>query len=90
MESEATYRVYRLRNPAGRHYLGLSEDVSRRLVQHNSGLSTWTRGKGPWTLVWMSSPRSLTDARILENRLKKQKGGIGLQRLLDQERDAGP
>ena len=30
-------QVYVLRNPAGRFYIGLSENVTTRVLQHNSG-----------------------------------------------------
>ena len=85
----AQYRVYRLVNPIGLHYIGLSEDVLARLQEHNSGISRWTRGKGPWRLIWTSRPMSLTDARKLETRLKNQKGGSGLQPLLDEFSNEG-
>ena len=75
------YRVYILRNPQNRHYIGLSEDVSVRLEQHNSGGSKWTAKYRPWSLIWQSGELSLTDARKLENQLKRQKGGRGLYQL---------
>ena len=75
------YRVYLLSNPAGRHYIGLSEDVELRLNQHNSGVSQWTRNRGPWRLLWQSDEFSLAEARRLESLLKRQKGGAGLYRL---------
>jgi len=50
----ATYRVYVLQNREGKFYVGLSDDVARRIEQHNSGFSRWTKGKGPWKLVWQS------------------------------------
>jgi len=59
---DSNTRVYVLRNPAGRLYIGVSEDVLRRLEQHNSGMSNGTRSRGPWCLVWQSD-------------LKGQKGG---------------
>ena len=71
------YRVYVLQNRAGKFYIGLTDDVSRRIEQHNCGVSRWTRGKGPWILRWTSEVLSLTDARKLENALKRQKGGKG-------------
>ena len=71
------YRVYVLQNAAKRHYIGLSDDVQRRLADHNSGVSKWTRNRGPWILVWQGDPMSLGDARHLENELKCQKGGAG-------------
>ncbi len=73
----ATYRVYVLQNREGKFYVGLSDDVARRIEQHNSGSSRWTKGKGPWKLVWQSEYLSLTDARKLENRLKRQGRGKG-------------
>ncbi len=71
------YEVYVLRNPAGKLYIGLSSDVPSRLDQHNHGVSKWTKGKGPWELLWTSEAMSLSNARKLENRLKRQKGGAG-------------
>ncbi len=73
----ATYRVYVLQNNEGRFYIGLSEDVTRRLKQHNAGESRWTKGRGPWAIVWQSEQLSLTSARQLENRLKRQGRGKG-------------
>jgi len=79
---EIEYRVYVLRNPEGRRYVGITNDVERRLTQHNQGVSKWTRGKGPWTLDWTSTPRTLGEARVLENQMKRQKGGTGLATLM--------
>ena len=76
-----TYQVYVLQNPKGRHYIGLSEDVQIRLLQHNQGISKWTRGRGPWELIWTSAPISLSEASHLEKLLKRQKGGDGFYRL---------
>ena len=75
------YRVYVIQNPTGKFYVGLSEDVQRRLEDHNTGRSKWTKGKGPWSLIWTSDLMTLSDARKLENLLKRQKGGDGFYRL---------
>ncbi len=80
------YQVYVLQNADGRFYIGISDDVSSRLAQHNSGVSTWTRSRGPWNLVWTSPPISLTEARKLENFLKRQKGGEGFFKFTGLER----
>ncbi len=69
------YRVYVIRNREGKFYIGLSDDVARRVQQHNAGQSRWTKGRGPWTIVWQSEESSLTDAKKLENRLKRQGRG---------------
>ena len=71
------YRVYVLRNGRGQFYVGLTDDIPRRLDQHNQGISRWTRNKGPWELVWQSGEMELSAARKLENHLKRQGRGIG-------------
>jgi len=73
------YQVYILINPAGLHYIGLTSDVEVRLRQHNEGFSKWTSSRGPWSLWWTSEAMSRSDARKLENKLKRQKGGIGMK-----------
>ena len=75
-----SYRVYLIENPRGRTYIGLSDDVDRRVRDHNEGLSKWTRSRGPWKLKWISRKfEVLGEARKLENLLKRQKGGAGLK-----------
>jgi putative endonuclease len=85
----AAYRVYVLQNSEGKFYIGLSNDVARRVQQHNTGESRWTKARGPWTIVWQSDELSLSEARKLENRLKRQKGGHGLFHLIGIQRSSG-
>jgi len=84
------YQVYVIQNALDRHYIGLSECVETRLEQHNAGESKWTAGKGPWHLVWTSDEMSLSEARKLENLLKRQKGGQGFYRITSIPRREGP
>jgi len=84
-----TYRVYVIENPGGKRYIGLSEDVETRLSQHNNGESCWTKGKGPWSLIWTSEAMSLSDARKLENKLKRQGRGSGFYSLTGLPRSSG-
>ena len=76
------YRVYVIRNRVGKFYIGLSDDIDGRINQHNVGHSKWTRGKGPWTLIWQSEEMNLSSARKLELLLKRQKGGDGFYRMI--------
>ena len=89
MADETDYRVYVLQNPTGQFYIGLSEDVTLRLAQHNDGVSKWTRGRGPWVSVWNSESMTLTKARKLEGLLKRQKGGQGFYRMTGLSRSSG-
>jgi putative endonuclease len=79
------YQVYVLNNAAGQKYIGLSKDPQTRLLQHNSNASRWTKGKGPWKIAWTSKLMNLSEARKLENKLKRQKGGLGLKTLIHLE-----
>ena len=70
-----------LQNTTGRFEIGISDDVRRRCSDDNSGKSRWTRDKGPWSIVWQSQHMSLSDARKLGNRLKKQNRGDGFYKI---------
>ena len=83
------YQVYVIQNPTGTFYIGLSEDVQIRLQQHNSGVSQWTRHRGPWKLVWTSQRLPISEARKLENFLKRQKRGDGFYRTTGLLRSSG-
>jgi putative endonuclease len=71
------YRVYVIQSALGKFYIGISDDVVKRVKQHNAGESRWTKGKGPWQIVWTSHQLSLSEARKLENKLKRQGRGSG-------------
>src|SRR3989442_10204057 len=46
------WHVYFLRNGDGRLYVGMTgRDPAQRLLEHNIGLNSWTRARGPWTLL---------------------------------------
>ena len=79
VDRDLLYCVYILQNPVGKRYIGITSDLNARLIQHNNGSSKWTKGKGPWTLEWKSAPLPLSQARQIENKLKRQKGGAGLE-----------
>src|SRR5437762_4926136 len=67
----ATYRVYVLENRDGRFYVGVTDEVVRRVRQHNSGLSQFTKGCGPWSVLSQSQELTLTEARKLDDHLKR-------------------
>ena len=56
-------------------YIGVTDDIERRVIQHNSGVSKWTkRYAGSWSLAYTRKFTNLSDARKFENLLKLQKG----------------
>jgi predicted GIY-YIG superfamily endonuclease len=74
--------VYVIQNPGGRFYIGMTIDLDQRLRDHNNGVSRWTKYRGPWTLVWSQACESISEARKLENKLKRQGRGNGFYRMI--------
>ncbi len=89
MPEDTAYQVYVVQNPGGKFYIGLTNDVARRLNDHNTGLSKWTSKFRPWKLVWQKGPMSLGAARKLESLLKRQKGGVGFYTLTGLRNSSG-
>jgi putative endonuclease len=74
--------VYVIQNAEGRFYIGMSTDLEQRLIDHNTGISKWTKFRGPWTLIWSQECASIGEARKLENKLKRQGRGNGFYRMI--------
>jgi predicted GIY-YIG superfamily endonuclease len=79
---EGEFVVYIMKGSKKR-YIGCTSDLPYRIDAHNKGLSKFTRSGGPWILEWKSKTLSHTDALQLEKLLKKQKGGIGIQKIMN-------
>jgi putative endonuclease len=66
--------VYILRGPSGRHYIGSTTDLARRIEQHRKGHTYSTRRLGqPLHLVASLHLDLLEEARALERELKRKK-----------------
>jgi len=66
--------VYILRGSLGRHYIGSTTDLRRRLEQHRQGHTHSTRRLGPvLELVAALEIGDLAQARRLERELKRKK-----------------
>ena len=70
MTAETTYYVYVLRNAHGQLYVGSTDDLDRRVQQHQQGETRWTRNRGPWTLALTESFPARADAMRREKKLK--------------------
>ena len=72
------YFVYVLENTKGRLYIGHTDDLQRRLTQHNSPkgkshLGKYTHKNGPWTLLGFESYPTRASAMQREKQLKAWK-----------------
>lgn len=55
----------------GNHYIGSTNDLRRRLAEHNAGKSRATKPRAPFELCYYESYFSESDARTRESQLKK-------------------
>jgi len=58
-------------------YVGNTDDLERRLIEHNSGKELSTKSYVPFKMVYYEAYRSKTDALIRKNRLKHHGSVIG-------------
>ena len=78
--------LYILRSKrTGRYYVGVTEDVAVRLAQHNQSdvnPSRWTRGGGPWELVFSRGYGSTREALRAERFVKRMKSRAFIDKLI--------
>ena len=60
-------------NKINKYYVGSTNDLERRLYEHNIGHSVFTKTGIPWTLVFSKPFDTLENARQEERRIKKCK-----------------
>ena len=67
--------VYVIKSIEGFRYTGITEDLQKRLAEHNNkNLSFWTKRGNDWKLIYSEEFTSKSDAL---NREKWLKGGSG-------------
>lgn len=55
-------------------YTGVTQDLRKRFNEHQEGKSQWTKGRGPWILVYYEACLNEEDARSREIYLKSGMG----------------
>ena len=70
----------------GMLYVGCTNDLNKRIEQHNDGDSFFTKRYLPWKLVYFEGYRSKSDAYGREKSLKLH--AQGLRRLKERLRDS--
>ena len=58
----------------GQLYTGSTSDLRKRFKEHNSGLSEYTKHRGPYTLLYYEACGNELDAREREKYLKTGMG----------------
>ena len=66
------WTLYVVMNEAGIAYTGIALDVQARLISHNNGTGAkFTRGRGPWRIIYVEGPLTHGDALRRERAIKK-------------------
>jgi len=78
--------VYVIRSiGSGRRYVGIAQDVGRRLEEHNAGRSRSTRPYLPWEIAHQEGCETHEEARVREKYLKSAAGRRYLKKALGEE-----
>ncbi len=76
------YIIYILRNIfSGRHYIGSTNNIERRLEEHNRGQTKSTKG-GQWIIIYTEQVNDSTKAKKRERQIKSYKGGKAFKNLI--------
>lgn len=79
----AMYYVYILQSrKTGRHYIGSTQDVTKRLQEHNRGKMKSTKHGSPWEVMYTEAVGSRSQAFGREQQLKRYKSGEAVRRLI--------
>jgi putative endonuclease len=69
------FYVYVLRSTKdSKWYIGFTHDLRKRFKEHNNGTSTYTKGRGPFELIYYEAYRNGEDARSREKQIKSGQG----------------
>ena len=67
----------------GRFYIGSTEDIQKRLDQHNKKtFGGWTARFNNWRVIYSEEFLSRTEALIREKKIKSYKGGAAFKKLI--------
>ena len=55
-----------------KYYTAQTDDFDNRLYRHNSGLSLSTKSGKPWELIYKIQFSTRSEARLLEQKIKKE------------------
>jgi putative endonuclease len=77
------YSVYILQSEQhGKYYIGHTDSLSRRLEEHNNGLSKYTKSFRPWRLVYTEHYETRSLAMQRETEIKQKKSRNYITRLI--------
>ncbi len=77
------YTVYVIESKEGYRYTGITEDIEKRLVEHNNKLlSFWTKRGSNWKIIYSETYNNKQDALKREQWLKSGVGREYLKKII--------
>lgn len=77
------YYVYILKNDfSNKHYIGSTNNLERRLDEHNRGRTKSTRTRGVWSIIYTEEFKIQIESIRRERQIKSYKGGNAFKALL--------
>ncbi len=77
------YTVYILKSEqTGKFYVGYTDNIDRRIKQHNSGKNKSTHNGLPWTIIHKEFFNTKKEAWLREHQIKSYKGGVAFKKLV--------
>ena len=77
------YFVYVLKSKLHRKsYVGVTNDLVRRLNEHNTGKSNYTKLYAPWDVIYTEKYNTLTEAVVREKYYKSAAGRRKLKKIV--------
>lgn len=77
-----TYTVYAINSMSHNYiYVGMTEDLDRRIAEHNSGKNKTTKPYKPFKLIYSEEFQTRMEARIKEKNLKSGSGKEFLKKM---------
>jgi len=67
-----------------KYYIGQTNNLERRLKQHNNGQSKSTKNGKPWELIYTEEFEKRSEAMSREAKIKSLKSRIYIERLISQ------
>lgn len=78
------WQVYVLKSIQGkRYYIGCTDNLDRRLSEHNKGYNIATEKDRPWVVVHSEKFNNKLDAYAREKKIKSYKSGNAFRKLLN-------
>ena len=80
------YTAYILQSSRnGKYYIGSTDNINNRIVKHNKGYSRYTKGKGPFKLIYREDFLTRSEAKKREYHLKSLKNRTAIDNLIMQD-----